>query len=134
MLPEFNFGYFSLKMEMSKKEKKALVRRDRFLKFRSLNGLFKTLINLCQLLVNDQHFDYCYCNISFKQCWMCNFANFVRQNRILEQLLQNKQNEDCVIGIAYRLLFYIKRIRNDGLDGDDRKWVLDFFNQKFKAS
>ena len=48
----------------------------------------------------------------------------------MDELLKNKQRQDHVIDIAYRLLFYIKRIRNDGLDGEDREWVLDFFKRR----
>ena len=121
-------------MNVSKKEKKAFVMKESLLKYRTLNGLFKVLMNLCNLLMKDEHCDNCYCNLTFKQCWLCNLANYVRHNKIKDELLRNKQCEDHLVDIAYRLLFYIKRIKNDGLDYDDRKWVLDFFKRKFNCS
>ena len=119
-------------MNLSRQEKKALVMKERLFKHKILNGLFKILMNHCNLLLKDEHYDNCYCNLTYRQCWLCNFANYVRHNKIKDELLQNKQCQDHIIDIAYRLLFYIKRIRNDGLDGEDRKWVLDFFKRKSK--
>ena len=119
-------------MNVSKKEKKAFVMKERLLKFKTLNGLFNVLLNLCNLLMADKHYDNCYCNVVYKQCELCNFANYVRYNKIKDELLRNKQCEDYLFDIAYRLLFYIKRIKNDHkLCFDDRKWVLDFFKRKF---
>ena len=117
-------------MNLSRQEKKTLVMKDRLFKNKTFNGLFKILMNLCNSLMKDEHFDNCYCNLTYRQCWLCNLANFVRENKIKDELLENKQHQDHVIDIAYRLLFYIKRIRNDGLDGEDREWVLDFFKRR----
>ena len=113
---------------VSRKMKHKLVMRDRVFKNQNTEALFKTLDNLCRLLKADRHLDHCYCNISYRQCWMCNFNNYVVENKNLEKLIPNKRNH--LIEMAYRFLFYIKRIRNDGLEGDDRKWVLDFFKLK----
>ena len=121
-------------MKVSRPDREVLVMRERLFKHKNLNGLFKILMNLCNLLRTDQHFDHCYCNLTYRQCWMCNFANYVVHNKIQDELFQNKLCKDHLVDIAYRFLFYIKRIRNDGLDGDDRKWVLGFFKQKFKSS
>ena len=59
---------------------------------------------------------------------------FANRNKILDNVFRNKDSENVLIDIAYRLLFYIKRTRNDGLDGEDRKWVLDFFKLKFEPA
>ena len=107
--------------------------KERLLKYRSVNGLFKILFNLCNLLISDEHFDNCYCNLTFKQCWLCNLADYVRHNKIKDDLLQNRKHEDHLVDIAYRFLYYIKKIKNDGLNYDDRKFVLDFFKRKFKC-
>ena len=40
--------------------------KERLLKFRSVNALFKILFNLCNLLMADEHFDNCYCNLTFR--------------------------------------------------------------------
>ena len=117
---------------LSIKQKERLVRQDRVFKYKKLEGLFKRLVNLLELLKNERHFDHCYCNLSYKQCWLCNLAMFANRNKILDDVLRNKRSRLILNDIAYRLLFYIKRLRNGGLDGDDRKWVLDFFNLKFK--
>ena len=121
-------------MNVSRKDRKTLVMKESLFKYKSLNELFKILMNLCKLLMTDKHYDNCYCNLTYRQCWLCNLANFVRHNKIKDQLLQNKQCEDYLVDIAFRLLFYIKRIKNDGLNGDDRKWVLEFFKRKFNCS
>ena len=119
---------------LSVEQKERLVRQDRVFKFKKLKGLFEVLINLCRLLKAERHFDHCYCNLTYKQCWLCNLAMFANRNNILDDVLRNKSSRDVLIDIAYRFLFYIKRARNDGLEGDDRKWVLDFFKLKFKPS
>ena len=116
---------------LSRKQKKILVRQDRVFKHKKLNGLFKVLLNLCQLLKAERYLDHCYCNLTYRQCWLCNLAMFANRNKILDDVLRNKDSRIVLIDIAYRLLFFIKRARNDGLDGDDRKWVLDFFKLKF---
>ena len=108
--------------------KEKLVMRDRVFKNQNTKTLFETLENLCRLLKEDRYLDHCYCNISYRQCWLCNFSNYVVENRILNSLIPFKRNH--LINVAYRFLFYIKRIRNDGLEGEDRKWVLDFFKLK----
>ena len=102
--------------------------KDRVFKNQKTKSLFETLENLCQLLMSHHYLDHCYCNISYRQCWLCNFSNYVVENRILTKLIPNKRNH--LIEMAYKFLFYIKKIRNDGLDNDDRKWVLDFFKLK----
>ena len=115
-------------MSISRKQKEKFVMRDRVFKNQNTEALFKTLENLCQLLKADRYLDHCYCNISYRQCWFCNFSNYVVENRILDKLIPNKRHH--LIDIVYKFLFYIKRIRNDGLDGEDRIWVLDFFTLK----
>ena len=117
---------------LSIEQKEQLVRQDRVFKYKKLKGLFKLLVNLLELLKAERHLDHCYCNLSYKQCWLCNLAIFANRNKILDDVLRNKGSRIVLNDIAYRLLFYIKRARNDGLDGDDRKWVLDFFKLKFK--
>ena len=117
---------------LSRKQKEILVKQDRVFKHKKLSGLFKVLVDLCKLLKTERYLDHCYCNLSYKQCWLCNLAMFANRNKILDDVLRNKDSKKVLLDIAYRLLFYIRRIRNDGLDGDDRKWVLDFFKLKFK--
>ena len=119
---------------VTRKQKEKFVKRDRVFKHKNLTGLFKILVNLCKLLKTEQYFDYCYCNLMYRQCWLCNLADFVSKNKILDDVIHNKGSRRVLIDIAYRLLFYIKRMRNDGLEGDDREWVLDFFKLKFKPS
>ena len=119
---------------LSRKQKEILVKQDRVFKHKKLNGLFKVLVDLCQLLKAEQYLNHCYCNLTYRQCWLCNLAMFANKNKILDDVLRNKDSKKVLFDIAYRLLFYIKRIRNNGLDGDDRKWVLDFFKLKFKPS
>ena len=119
---------------LSLKQKKILVRQDRVFKFQKLKGLFKVLVNLLQLLKAERYLDHCYCNLTYRQCWLCNLAMFTNRNKILDDVVCNKNSENVLIDIAYRLLFYVKRARNDGLDGDDREWVLDFFKLKFEPA
>ena len=113
---------------------KMFVKQDRVFKHEKLTGLFKILVNLCKLIRAEQYLDHCYCNLTYRQCWICNLAQFVIRNKILDDVLRNEDSKRVLVDIAYRLLFYIKRIRNDGLDGDNRKWVLEFFKRKFKPS
>ena len=113
------------------KQKEQLVRQDRVFKHKKLKTLFKVLVNLLELLKAERHYDHCYCNLTSRQCWLCNLAMFANRNKILDDVLRNRGSRIVLIDIAYRLLFYIKRARNDGLVGDDRKWVLDFFKLKF---
>ena len=119
---------------LSRKQKEILVKQDRVFKHKKLDGLFKVLVDLCQLLKAERYLNHCYCNLTYRQCWLCNLAMFTNRNKILDDVLRNKSSRDVLIDIAYRFLFYIKRARNDGLEGDDRKWVLDFFKLKFKPS
>ena len=119
-------------MNVSRKQKEKFVMRDRVFKYQKTKALCKTLENLCQLLKGHQYLDHCYCNVTYRQCWVCNFSNYVVENRILDRLLPN--NRHHLIDIAYKFLFYIKRIRNDGLEGEDRKWVLDLFKLKFNPA
>ena len=119
---------------LSRKQKEILVKQDRVFKHKKLDGLFKVLVDLCQLLKAERYLNHCYCNLTYRQCWLCNLAMFTNRNKILDDVLRNKDSKKVLIDIAYRLLFYIKRIRNDGLDGNDRKWVLDFFKLKFKPA
>ena len=115
---------------LTRKQKEILVKQDRVFKHKKLKGLFKVLVKLCQLLEAERYLDHCYCNLTYSQCWLCNFGIFVKRNRILDDVLDNKGCRMVLFEIAYRLLFYIKKIRNDGLEGDDREWVLDFFKLK----
>ena len=117
-------------MSVNRKLKEKFVMRNRLFKNQNTKGLFETLDNLCKLLKAERHLDHCYCNLTYRQCWMCNFSNYVIENKV--KLIPNKRHH--LIEIAYRFLFYIKRIRNDGLEGEDREWVLDFFNLKFNTS
>ena len=119
---------------LSLKQKKILLRQDRVFKFQKLKGLFKVLVNLLQLLKAERYLDHCYCNLTYRQCWLCNLVMFTNRNKILDDVVCNKNSENVLIDIAYRLLFYVKRARNDGLDGDDREWVLDFFKLKFEPA
>ena len=121
-------------MNVCKENKKKFVMREKLFFHKDLNGLYKVLVNLCNLLKTEKHLDHCYCNLTYKQCCLCNFANYVIENKVLERLIVNKRCKDHVFDTAYKLLYYIKRIRNDGLEGEDRKWVLDFFKRKFKPS
>ena len=119
---------------VSKKQMEMFVKKDRLFKHKNLTGLFKILVNLCNLLRTEQYLDHCYCNLTYRQCWICNLAIFVIRNKILDDVLRNEGSRKVLFDIAYRLLFYVKRIRNDGLDDEDRKWVLDFFKRKFKPA
>ena len=119
---------------VSKKQMEMFVKKDRLFKHKNLTGLFKILVNLCNLLWTEQYLDHCYCNLTYRQCWICNLAIFVIRNKILDDVLRNEGSRKVLFDIAYRLLFYVKRIRNDGLDDEDRKWVLDFFKRKFKPA
>ena len=119
---------FRFKMNVSRKMKQKLVMKDRVFKNQNTKTLFETLKNLCRLLMSHDYLDHCYCNISSRQCWICNFSNYVVSNKILDNLIPN--NRHHLIDMAYKFLFYIKRIRNDGLESDDREWVLDFFKLK----
>ena len=121
-------------MNVCKENKKKFVMREKLFFHKDLNGLYKVLVNLCNLLKAEKHLDHCYCNLTYSQCWMCNFANYVIENKVLERLLVRKRCKDHVFETTYKLLFYIKKIRNDGLEGEDRKWVLDFFKRKFKPA
>ena len=114
--------------------KNSLVMKERLLKYKTVNGLFKILLNLCNLLMTDEHYDNCYCNLTFKQCWLCNLGEYVRHNKIKDDLLRNRQKLDQLVDIAYRFLFYIKRIKNDRLNYEDREMVLEFFKRKFNCS
>ena len=105
------------------------VLKEENLKFRTTNGLFKILLNLCMLLLEDEHFDNCYCNLSRYQCWMCNLADFVRRNKIKNDIIKYKKKENELIEIAYRILFYIKKIKKEKISYDDRKWILSFFKK-----
>ena len=108
--------------------KKSMVMTERLLRYRSLNGLFKHLTNLCKLLMTDQFFDNCYCNLTFQQCWLCNLSDFVRNNKIKDNLKRYEKQEDNLIDIAYKFLFYIKKIRKEHhLNYNDKKYVLNFF-------
>ena len=118
-------------MSISRKQEEKFIMRDRIFKYQNTKGLFETLENLCQLLKAERHLDHCYCNLTYRQCWMCNFSNYVIENKVLDKLIPNKRHH--LIDIAYKFLFYIKKIRNDGLEGEDREWVLDFFNLKFNT-
>ena len=105
--------------------------REKSLHYKSVFELFKKLYNLCKMLIHDQHFDNCYCNITKHQCWLCNLADYVRHNDIQSDLLRYRKQENELIDIAYRFLYYIKRIRRDKLDFEDEEYVLNFFKSKF---
>ena len=113
-------------------EKKTIVIGEELLKYETVVGLFKILYNVCKMLNAEQHFDYCYCNLTKNQCWLCKFRVYVKFNDIKENLLRYRENEDRLLDIAYKFSFYIKKIKKDKL-GDDEKFVLDFFNQEFNC-
>ena len=106
---------------------------EKLLKYENVYGLFKNLYNISKMLLADQYFDNCYCNLTIKQCWLCNLADYVRHKKIKDDLLRYKKHEDCLIDIAYRFLYYIKRIKKEQLNYDDEKLILDFFNRKFSC-
>ena len=86
------------------------------------------------MLVADQHFDNCYCNITKHQCWLCNLSDYVRHSDIKNDVLRYRKQENDLLDIAYRFLYYIKRIKKDKLDFEDEKFVLNFFKRKFNSS
>ena len=106
---------------------------EKSLRFKTTNGLFKILMNLCNLLMEDKHFDNCYCNISNYQCWLCNLADFVRRHKIKNDVMKFEKNKHELIEIAFRMLFYIKKIKREKMTLDDREWVLEFFKRKGKV-
>ena len=115
-------------------EKKSLVMREKLLKYKSVSDLFKKLYNFCKMLTADQHFDNCYCNLTKHQCWLCHLCDYVRHSNIKTDLLRYRKQENSLIDIAYRFLYYIKRIKKDKLNYDDEKFVLDFFKRKFDCT
>ena len=119
---------------MSIIEKKSLVLKEKFLKYESVFDLFKKLYNLSKMLTADQHFDNCYCNVSKNQCWLCNLSDYVRHSDIENDLLRYRKQEDSLVDIAFRLLYYIKRIKNDNIENDDKKFALNFFKRKFDCA
>lgn len=119
---------------MNTVEKKSMVMKEKLLKYQSVRDLFKKLYNLCKMLTADQHYDNCYCNLTINQCWLCNLSDYVRHNDIKDDLLRYRKQEDCLIDIAYKLLYYVKRIKNCKLDNDDKKFVLNFFKREFNCS
>ena len=127
----FFISLFLGKMNVNTKEKKSIVMQEKLLKYQNVYGLFKNLFNICKMLLADQYFDNCYCNLTFKQCWLCNLANYVRHNKIKDDLVRYRKREECLIDIAYRFVYYIKRIKKEQLNYADEKLVLDFFKQKF---
>ena len=118
-------------MNVNIKQKKCYVMREKLLRFKNVFELFKKLYNLCEMLMNDQHFDNCYCNITDHQCWLCNLSDFVRNFRIQNDILRFRKHENELIEIAFKFLHYIKRIKRDRLDFEDQKFVLEFFKLKF---
>lgn len=115
-------------------EKKYVVMGEKLLRYKSVFELFKKLFNLCKMLVADQHFDNCYCNITKHQCWLCNLSDYVRHSDIKNDVLRYRKQENDLLDIAYRFLYYIKRIKKDKLDFEDEKFVLNFFKRKFNSS
>ena len=107
---------------------------EKLLRYKSVFELFKKLFNLCKMLVADQHFDNCYCNITKHQCWLCNLSDYVRHSDIKNDVLRYRKQENDLLDIAYRFLYYIKRIKKDKLDFEDEKFVLNFFKRKFNSS
>ena len=112
-------------------EKKSFVTGEKILKYKDASDLFKKLYNFSKMLAADQHFDNCYCNLTKNQCWLCHLCDYVRHSDIGNDLLRYRKQEDSLIDIAYRFLYYIKRIKKDKLHDDDEKYVLDFFKRKF---
>ena len=121
-------------MNVNIAERKSSVMREKLLQYKSVFELFKKLFNLCKMLMADQHFDNCYCNITKHQCWLCNLSDYVRHSDIKNDLLRYRKQENDLVDIAYRFLYYIKRIKKDKLDFEDEKFVLNFFKRKFNCS
>ena len=121
-------------MNVNIQQRKSYVMREKLLRYKSVFELFKKLYNLCKMLMVDQHFDYCYCNITNHQCWLCNLSDYVRHLDIQSDLLRYRKQENELIDIAYRFLYYIKRIKRDKLDFEDEEFVLDFFKSKFDCA
>ena len=119
---------------MSVIEKKSLVMKEELLEYKSVSDLFKKLYNFPKMLTADQHFDNCYCNLSKHQCWLCHLSDYVRHSDIKNDLLHYRKQKDSLVDIAYRFLYYIMRIRNDDIEDDDKKFVLDFFKLKFDCA
>ena len=114
-------------------EKKSFVMSEKLLKYKNASDLFEKLYNIFKMLTTDQHFDNCYCNLTKNQCQLCHLCDYVRHSDIGNDLLRYRKQEDSLIDIAYRFLYYIKRIRRDKLHDDDEKYVLEFFKQKFNC-
>ena len=112
-------------------EKKSFVMGEKILEYKDASDLFKKLYNFSKMLTADQHFDNCYCNLTKNQCWLCHLCDYVRHSNIKNDLIRYRKQEDSLLDIAYRFLYYIKRIRKDKLENDDEKFVLDFFKRKF---
>ena len=115
-------------------EKKFFVTGEKILKYKDASDLFKKLYNFSKMLTADQHFDHCYCNLTKNQCWLCHLCDYVRHSDIKNDLIRYRKQEDSLIDIAYRFLYYIKRIKKDKLHDDDEKYVLDFFKRKFDCT
>lgn len=119
---------------MNSVQQKTLIMKDEFLKYETVFGLFKILYNICKMLNADKHFEYCYCNLSKNQCWLCSFAKYVRNNHIKNDLLRYREEEDRLLDIAYKFRFFTVKIQNEMKkleDKEQEEFVLDFFNQKF---
>ena len=112
-------------------EKKSFVMSEKLFKYKNASDLFKKLYNISKMLIADQHFDNCYCNLTKNQCWLCHLCDYVRHSDIKNDLIRYRKQEDSLIDIAYRFLYYIKRIKKDKLDDDDEKFVLNFFKRQF---
>ena len=115
-------------------KKKSFVMSEELLKYKNASDLFKKLYNFSKMLTADQHFDHCYCNLTKNQCWLCHLCDYVRHSDIKNDLIRYRKQEDSLIDIAYRFLYYIKRIKKDKLHDDDEKYVLDFFKRKFDCT
>ena len=115
-------------------EKKSCVMSEKLLKYKDASDLFKKLYNFSKMLTADQHFDNCYCNLTKNQCWLCHLCEYVRHSDIKNDLIRYRKQEDNLIDIAYRFLYYIIRIKRDKLHNDDEKFVLDFFKRKFDCT
>ena len=108
-------------------EKKTIVIKTEFVKYKTVFDLFKILYSICKMLNTQKHFDYCYCNEGKTQCWLCKFGEYVKNNDVKNDLLRYRQQEDRLLDIADNFWFYIRKIRKDMREKDDMH-VLTFFD------
>ena len=115
------------------KNKKAMVKAEPLFQYDTVRELFKILYNIAKMLNAEQYFDYCYCNLTRTQCWLCKFSGYVKFNDVKTDLLRYRKNENELVDIACGFLFYLKKIKTDKVDLCELKYILEFFNGKFNC-